>query len=227
MEKRCKSVVTDLDENMNINALTISEMKWYDPKQLPFQVNGFAWFEMEEKYRRLPNRPKEPISEQVDHLADCTSGGQIRFQTNSTKLAIRVKLKDKANLNHMSALSQCGFDCYIGKPGKQQFYNGTLYDHSQNFYEILLFERENNCIVNITLNFPLYQGVEQVQIGLDQSAQVISPLKHNRLHKIIFYGTSITQGGCASRPGLSYTNIISRRLNQECINLGFFGNGKV
>lgn len=28
----------------------------------------------------------------------------------------------------------------------------------------------------------------------------------------LFYGTSILQGGCASRPGMAHTNIISRRL---------------
>lgn len=44
---------------------------------------------------------------------------------------------------------------------------------------------------------------------------------------IVFYGTSILQGGCASRPGMAHTNIISRRLNRECINLGFSGNGQL
>jgi lysophospholipase L1-like esterase len=79
---------------------------------------------------------------------------------------------------------------------------------------------------NITLNFPLYMGVEEVLIGLDAEAEVVPPQEYSLKGPVIFYGTSITQGGCASRPGMAYTNILSRKMNVECINLGFSGNGR-
>jgi lysophospholipase L1-like esterase len=78
----------------------------------------------------------------------------------------------------------------------------------------------------VTLNFPLYQGVKQVEIGLAPNAQLFSPLPWRTDRRVIVYGTSITQGGCANRPGMSYPNILSRRLNAEVINLGFSGNGR-
>jgi lysophospholipase L1-like esterase len=77
-----------------------------------------------------------------------------------------------------------------------------------------------------TLNFPLYQGVRGVQIGLMPGAEIQPPPAWVANGRIVIYGTSITQGGCASRPGMAYTNILSRRLNLEVINLGFSGSGK-
>jgi len=79
---------------------------------------------------------------------------------------------------------------------------------------------------NITLNFPVYQGVRQMQIGLTPDAHIAPPPPWSVDGRIAIYGTSITQGGCASRPGMAYTNILSRALNMEVINLGFSGNGR-
>src|SRR5690625_1449777 len=153
--------VHELDEYMRVRDPGEWKIKWYDPRISPFQVSGFAWFENENIYRRLPNQPIEPIPDPVDNLANCTTGGQIRFRTTSTRLHIRVKLSGKANMSHMTAIGQCGFDCYIGEPGKQRFYNSTLYNHQQDAYENILMERKTDDWIMITLNFPLYQGVEE------------------------------------------------------------------
>ena len=76
------------------------------------------------------------------------------------------------------------------------------------------------------LYLPLYDGLISLSIGVDSLATISQPLVNYpiRENPIVFYGTSILQGGCASRPGMAHTNIISRRLNRECINLGFSGN---
>lgn len=218
--------VEKLDKDMSVDDLQDNGIKWLDPMVPPFLINGFAWFQQEKKYRRLPEHPNFEITEAVDVLADCTAGGQIRFQTTATKLAIKVKLSGKANMPHMAATGQCGFDCYIGDPTKQQFVNVTRYDHFQQDYEIIIFERQEKDLINITLHFPLYQGVEHVFIGVNEGAEVKAAPHFESAKKVIFYGTSITQGGCASRPGMAYPNILSRRFNMEFINLGFSGNGK-
>ncbi|MGO4276553.1 SGNH/GDSL hydrolase family protein, partial [Paenibacillus sp. TAF58] len=131
-----------------------------------------------------------------------------------------------ANMYHMTATGQCGFDCYIGGPGEQLYYSTTVYDHTLAEYEAVIFKDMAREYRIMTLNFPLYQGVEEVWIGLDQEAQIDPPQPYDSSKKIIVYGTSITQGGCASRPGMAYTNILSRRFNREFLNLGFSGNGK-
>lgn len=218
--------VSKLDKSMHHGKLDSNQLIWHDPKRHPFQVNGFAWFDTEKTYRRIPVQPAWDIPEAVDVLANHTSGGQIRFQTDSKLLAVKVRLTAKADMNHMPATGQCGFDCYIGKTGEKHYINTTKYDHNQLEYVLTLFEREENSLIPITLNFPLYQGVEEVLIGLSENAKITPPPPYEDNKKIILYGTSILQGGCASRPGMSYTNILSRRINLEFINLGFSGNGK-
>ena len=76
------------------------------------------------------------------------------------------------------------------------------------------------------LYLPLYDGVISLSIGIDAEASISVPRTAIpvRTKPIVFYGTSILQGGCANRPGMAHTNIISRRLNREIVNLGFSGN---
>jgi lysophospholipase L1-like esterase len=79
---------------------------------------------------------------------------------------------------------------------------------------------------NFTINFPLYNGVKSLQIGLDYESSVQAPTSFIFPGKIVIYGTSITQGGCVTRPGMAYSNIMSRKLDAQFINLGFSGNGR-
>ena len=90
----------------------------------------------------------------------------------------------------------------------------------------MLFENLPREMRNVTVNMPLYQGVEELSLGLDPDARILPPPPYAREGRCVVYGTSITQGGCASRPGMLPTNILSRRLNVEFINLGFSGNGR-
>ncbi|MDR4890083.1 SGNH/GDSL hydrolase family protein [Fredinandcohnia sp. QZ13] len=208
------------------------EIRWYSPKEKPFRISGFAWFNKEERYRRLPAKPVYDIPPRVDELADNTSGGQICFRTNATKLEIKVKLTDAANMGHMTASGQCGFDVYVGDPGKQQYYATAIPSLLEQSYEKTIWDFSSRSqhiteqFREVTLNFPLYQGVEEVLIGTNSSAIIEPPTPYDSDKRVIFYGTSITQGACASRPGMSYTNILSRRMNLEFINLGFSGSGR-
>ncbi len=216
-----------LDKNMQIVQPTgLAALQWHCPKQAPFQLAGFAWFAVDRTYRRMPIKPVEKLPEAVDQLANATAGGQIRFRTDSTQVAVRVKLSGVANMVHMPATGQCGFDVYLGEPGKQVYYYTTKYDRTQQGYEVLVCDLERGPTYGITLNFPLYQGVDSVEVGLEPGKTILPPLPYASDKRVIIYGTSITQGGCASRPGMCYSNILSRRINLEFINLGFSGNGK-
>jgi hypothetical protein len=227
MTKKQKAVnALQLDANMKLQESVNHDLRWHSPLEQPFHIAGFGWLHEERRYRRLPVKSGWMIPDAVDKLANCTAGGQIRFTTDSASLSIKVKLTGAANMYHMPATGQCGFDCYIGGPGEQVFYGTTGYDPKLTEYENVIYtnmERSNRVI---TLNFPLYQGVEEVSIALDREAQISLPPDYDHTKKIIVYGTSITQGGCASRPGMAYTNILSRRINMEFLNLGFSGNGK-
>lgn len=208
------------------------ELQWYSPEEKPFRLSGFAWFNEEERYRRLPVNPEYHIPPRVDELADHTSGGQISFRTNATKLEIKVKLTDAAYMGHMTASGQCGFDVYVGEPGKQQYYTTAIPSLLDQSYEKTVWDftssnqQSTDHSREVTLYFPLYQGVEEVLIGTNPSAIIKPPTPYSSDKRVIFYGTSITQGACASRPGMSYTNILNRRFNFEFINLGFSGSGR-
>lgn len=90
-----------LDQNMKIGNAGADELLWYSPLEEPFRVSGFAWLNVEHKYRRSPTVPDVPIGPEVDALANCTSGGQIRFRTNSRSVSVRVRLTAGSGMYHM------------------------------------------------------------------------------------------------------------------------------
>jgi lysophospholipase L1-like esterase len=202
------------------------QFKWFSPNDPPFRLAGFAWFQTDGVYRRLPLKPSKPLPPAVDSLANSTAGGQIQFQTDSTRVAVRVQLAGPAGMDHMPSTGQCGFDCYVGPAGEQRYVSTTRMDLTKTAYEHVLFNLPAAGVRNVTLNFPLYQGVKTVEVGLNEGSQVLAPPPFTREGRVVVYGTSITQGGCAARPGMAYTNILSRRLNVEFINLGFSGSGR-
>ncbi|MDU5145587.1 MAG: SGNH/GDSL hydrolase family protein [Paenibacillus dendritiformis] len=216
---------SDLDPHMRLEAKRFTGLQWLSPADKPFRLSGFPWFKQERFFRRLPLQSQHTIPPIVYMLANHTAGGQLAFQTNSRQLAIRVHLANKADLYHMPATGQCGFDLYLGKPGEQVYFRTSQYDHAQLHYEAMLYDFPAAGMRHVTLNFPLYQGVNGLAIGIEPDAVIAAPLPYRKDKKVIVYGTSITQGACASRPGMAYTNILSRRIPLEFINLGFSGSG--
>ncbi|WP_028548429.1 SGNH/GDSL hydrolase family protein [Paenibacillus sp. UNC451MF] len=215
-----------LDSNMVIKELQ-GEWQWFSPLASPFRVVGFPWLQEEGVYRRLPLQPREGLPSAVDKLANCTAGGQIRFRTNAKRIAVRVQLGGTSSMDHMPATGQNGFDAYIGEPGRERYAGTSRMKLQSTSYECVLFEGpDGEKVRTVTLNFPLYQSVVEVAVGLPPEARVEYDSSYDVHGRLVFYGTSITQGGCAGRPGLAYTQQAGRRLRREVINLGFSGNGK-
>ncbi|CAN7423371.1 SGNH/GDSL hydrolase family protein [Paenibacillus sp. LjRoot56] len=221
-----KNEIEKLDSSMKLDVDTNSDWEWYSPRNEPFRITGLPWLEQDGVYRRLPLEPSHPIRSEVDRLANYTAGVQIRFQTDSPKLSVRVVLADRATMYQMPATGQCGVDCYVGATGAQLYINTTRFDQSKNEYESILFESIPWEMRDITLNLPLYQGVKEIWIGLDPSSSVAGFPGFATNKKVLIYGTSITHGACASRPGMAYPNILSRKFPIEIVNLGFSGNAQ-
>lgn len=199
---------------------------WHSPKTSPFQVAGLAWFADEGLYRRMPSKPARPLPASVDSLANCTAGAQVRFRSNSKRVFVRVQLRAPHSMDHMPATGQCGFDCYVGPVGAMRYGGTARFKFQNDAYESSVFSAAESKMRQFTLNFPLYQGVNALEIGLDEGAKVLAAQPWESKGRVIVYGTSITQGGCAARPGMAFTNILSRRINREFINLGFSGSGR-
>jgi hypothetical protein len=215
-----------LDPNMRLAEKDTAATTWHDPANPPFQVFGLPWFTQERVYRRLPQKPAEPIPLAVDSLANCCAGGQIRFQSDTGRVSVRVSLREPGGMDHIAATGESGCDLYVDVGGRPRFYGVTRFNRKQMSYEALLFEHATRVLRVFTLNLPLYNGINELRIGLSPDAVVTAPPSYASPGCIVCYGTSITQGGCASRPGMAYTNILSRLLNMEVVNLGFSGNGR-
>ena len=216
-------------------------MKWYNPQCSPFVISGFAFYKEDQLYRRLPVNPPAGLPEAVYELANETAGGQIRFHARLKTLKIQVSLASRQlffheyGTPHLTDLTKYGFDCYVSVDGGDYHFVGIAAndsveerrDASGLFYEACFFNSEEETEADILLNFPLYGAVDKVLIGVNEEAEVSAPQKTFRdERKIVFYGGSIEQGACASRPGMCETNILSRWLNREVYNLGFNTSGK-
>lgn len=216
------------DTAMRAQAAPAFEYQWHDPRRAPMQIAGLAWFEREGLLRRLPAKPAEKLPEAVENLADQVPGAQIRFRSNTRLVAVRVKLRGVACNAAIPATGQCGFDLYVGPAGDQRFISVTKYDHTRSQYENLLFERMRlpPRLLDFALNFPLGMAIDDIQVGLETGARVEAPAPFAVEGPMVIYGTSITHGACASRPGMAYPSILGRRLNVDVVNLGFGGSGK-
>jgi hypothetical protein len=163
----------------------------------------------------------------VDSLANCCAGGQLSFRTDSPRIAVEAEFAHGHTMDHMPPTGQIGFDCYTGECGNMLYASTLRFDAKCKAYKVPLLGNLNHEMRQFTINFPLRnEKLLTLKIGIAPEAELLAPYSYKSEKKIVVYGTSITQGGCASRPGMCYTNILSRKIDAEFVNLGFSGNGK-
>ncbi len=199
---------------------------FYDIQKAPFEIFGLYEPLTRERYMRIPDELAKGISNDLYNLNYNTAGGRVRFATDSTRIVMSFDPVDNTWNTHYTALLGGAFDIYIDSPSEAKFvgvtntYDLVCHRHLEAIYDLPAGMKE------ITVNFPLYGGVSNVMIGLDTDAKVREhkPYKHNV--PVVYYGSSITQGACGSRAGVSYEAAISRMLDCNYINLGFSGSAK-
>jgi hypothetical protein len=199
-------------------------MKWIDFPDDRFVVNGLWWWEEHKpKLQRLPDRMKPSVPEVMWTLSQQPSGGRIRFATDATELAIRAHFPTLGYMNNMCRIGQMSVDPWIdGKCWLPVFPTGDeQHDVEGSFGSVMEAKRREVC-----LYLGLYAPVEIKSIGLSDDASIWSPAPFAVDKPVAYYGSSITQGGCATRPGLSYQAIVSRKLNLDFVNLGWSGAGR-
>ncbi|MBQ6998596.1 MAG: SGNH/GDSL hydrolase family protein [Clostridia bacterium] len=214
--------IKKIDRNFVIKSASDEELNFYSVKDAPFVVDGLYWFNEDKEFVRIKTDDRHNLSEGVSALADHTSGGCVRFKTNSNVVAIKATVLDNGTMNHMTRVGSAGFDIYVNNEFKYMAVSADQSDKIDCMPTIRLGNEEKE----ITINFPLYNGVKELYIGLEKGAIVSAPSAYKIDKPVLFYGSSITQGGCASRPGNSYTTMISRWLDVPVINFGFSGNAK-
>ena len=213
-----------IDKNFQIDTnCTRDKMYFSNVLDYPFRLYGV--FHDGERFRRLPNEVGERTSPGVHGLGMYSTGGRVRFTTNSPYIIIKATIDGPHCLRIMTETGQSGFDLYAVENGKYfpiKAFSPPL-DFKGGFSGVFDFSNEQERTLEI--NFPLYNTFYNLYIGLKEGC-VLKPAPDYTIEKpFVYYGSSITQGGCASRPGNSYEGFISRKFDANYINLGFSGNG--
>lgn len=203
-----------------------SDVLWYDIDLLG--VEGRAWTETKARFDRLPAKAEGAVRAAVWGLSRNSAGMLVRFQTDATTIHARWTLiSSNLAMPHMPATGVSGLDLYARDAAGQWRWLavGQPKQFPDNRVALVSGLPEGNR--EYCLYLPLYNGVSAVDIGLPKAAKMQRLPRPADRKPLVFYGTSITQGGCASRPGMLHTAILGRRLDRPIINLGFSGNGKM
>ncbi|HYE04480.1 MAG TPA: SGNH/GDSL hydrolase family protein [Planctomycetota bacterium] len=212
-----------LDPNFRAPALG-HEARWHDAASVA-RLTGRGW-EDAAPYARLPDRARALVRDEVWQLSRHAAGLALEITTDSPLLAVRWRVTGaEVAMDHMPATGVSGIDCYE-RDARGWRWRATARNPTSPWSQALLFAADEGRPRALRVHLPLYNGVEAVELGVAPGAS-IGPTPPDGGRPICFYGTSITQGGCASRPGMAYPAILSRRLGRPAINLGFSGNGRM
>lgn len=214
----------EVDPNFLPNNTIEDGMCFFDIETQPLKIYGV--FKENGLYRRMPEEVARSVSAGVYNLHTNTAGGRVKFKTNSRKISVIAKFTDIVLRPHFAPTGRAGLDMYETIDGEQR-YSGTFIPVTgvcDGFKNTVT--RTNNKLCDITINMPLYTNIASLQIGFEEGSLISPPEPYKIENPIVFYGSSITQGGCANRAGTSYQGFISRALDCDYINLGFSGNAK-
>lgn len=164
-------------------------------------------------------------SEGVRHLVWNTTGATVRFRVPGGRFFVRMALRFGNDMSHMPRSGMCGLDVYCGTGLRRRFCAAIRPEKTGPVTVsgvIALPDGEEEAL----LHLPLYDGVTQLELGFPEGVAPQKPAPYRIAEPVVFYGSSITHGGCASRPGNTYPAMISRMLDCPIYNLGFSGNAK-
>ncbi|MEY2881094.1 MAG: hypothetical protein RLZZ15_3474 [Verrucomicrobiota bacterium] len=219
------SELSRLDPAMGANAAAAAKLDWHDVTA--WGVEGREWIDQPRArwFDRFPAAAEKTVTSAVWNLSRDSAGMVVRFKTDATSIHVHYKLrKAKLEQPHMPATGVSGLDLYardaagkwrwvmVAKPTTQEVRAEIIKDLAPGFREFAAY-------------LPLYNGVESLEIGVPPGSKFegLAP----RAKPIVFYGTSITHGACASRPGMVHPAILGRRFDLPTVNLGFSGNGRM
>lgn len=184
-----------------------------------------------DRYQRLPDSVKESLPRPfLWTLGKNTAGQALRFATDSPLVNVRWRSTQMTRMNHFAPTGIRGLDLYCLMPDSTwRFVNSARPDLDNDMTETTIISNMEPQMREYMLFLPLYDGVSDLAIGIGDGYTIAPPSSALPCQDrpIVAYGTSILQGGCASRPGMAHTNILTRRLNRQVINFGFSGNGQL
>ncbi|MEM7601348.1 MAG: SGNH/GDSL hydrolase family protein [Verrucomicrobiota bacterium] len=197
---------------------------WHDVSEWGVEGQGWAPEVMTSRYDRLPAKAEGVVREAVWNLSRHSAGISFRFDTDSTEISIRYKLGSPSlGMTNMAPTGKSGIDLYAFHESEWKWVDVTR-PKSQDGDHII--KGLNPGMRSYLAYLPLYNSTTSVEIGVLPEA-LIEPVAPRPEKPVVFYGTSITHGASASRPGMAHVAILGRRLDIPIVNLGFSGNGRM
>ncbi|MEG0766103.1 MAG: SGNH/GDSL hydrolase family protein [Clostridia bacterium] len=220
--------IEDLDPNF-VQSLQLQPMDvFYDVREAPFRLHGLSLDDG--RFLRMPEAVATQVSEGVHALNAHTSGGRVRFATDAAYLHVCVTLPGTDFMSHMPLTGSSGVDVWCddaqGVSRCIAVVRPLINFGTKLAQYAATVELPGTGMRTVTLYLPLYDGINDLRVGLPQSACVAAPRAYALETPIVFYGSSITQGGCASRTSGGHCALLARWLDADFVNLGFSGNGK-
>ena len=216
-----KQNVAQIDKNFLAGSeIMRQDIDWYALPDEHFEICGLAQAE-DGLFYRLPESLVDNVNEGVCTLGRHTAGGRIRFRTDSPFIAYRAQLRYTGSMSHMPLTGSAGTDLFLNGRALTTFRPAN--DRAEWYDGFIEFLPEE--MKDMEMGLPLYNGLQHIYVGVQTGSRVELPRAYAVDRPIVYYGSSITQGGCASKPGNSYQGFLSRWLDADQINLGFSGNG--
>ncbi len=199
-------------------------LAWYDVQQ--WGVEGRGWSETKRYFDRLPAKAEGVVRGPVWSLSRHSAGMCVRFATDATEVHARYELLSSSlGMPHMPPTGVSGVDLYAQDDQGTWRWLGVSRPSAQTVKAKLATGIPAGRRAYMAY-LPLYNGVESLEIGVPAKA-AFEPLAPRSEKPIVYYGTSIAHGACASRPGMSFSAILGRWLDRPVINLAFSGNGRM
>ena len=231
--------IYEIDKNLAVETVANLPIQFVNVLDEPFAVYGLCDPRDGGAFHRIPQDVADATNEGVKWLNLHTSGGRVRFKTDSPHLAVKVKLSGVGMMPHMTLVGTAGMDVYLGYDGEYRYYGSCMTEggndaaikmtENQGYTNMVWLPSEGSAgggMKDVLLNLPLYGGIDELWLGLTPGSKVEAADPYRDLPPTVYYGSSITQGGCASRPGNNYPNILSRKFNVDFRNLGFSGSAR-
>ena len=200
------------------------QLQWHNVQD--WGVEGKGWDDTAKFFDRLPARAEGKVRDAVWGLSRHSAGMSVRFSTDATSIWVDYAVTSpRLAMAHMPATGVSGLDLYAQTDDGKWSWVSVLKPNKQSDQVQLasgLLPGKRNYMIYL----PLYNGTESLKIGVPAGTE-FEPIEPRKTPPIVFYGTSITHGACASRPGMPHPSILGRRLDRPIINLGFSGNGKM
>jgi hypothetical protein len=217
--------ITKIDKNFKAESVTEQDGRVFHLPCAPFAMHG-GWYEKDYGFLKMPVETAQEISAGVAWGSRCTAGVRLLFSTDSSFVKITARLLDKCVMTHMPITGSASFSLVQVTDDEEKLVGlfRPAIDTEPTFTAQCTLQGQS--MRNYILYFPLYSGVEDLIIELESGCKVQAYEKYKPVAPVLYYGSSITQGGCASRGDNCYQALVGEWLNADYLILGFSGGAK-